>query len=153
MQFCYLSFNTYLPISFNQFLNFRDVVPRAPVTSCITLTSMFHIFLDYRAKSSVLFFLILWYTLFCHKGKQNLLSGKSIIHYAYVSDLFSSFFFHVLLFTVFVCVFDNIYLPSLYTEKNFIKNMSYVNKMSYVNNMTCVNSMIYVNNMSYVDCI
>ena len=40
-----------IPMSFNQSLSFIGVVPRAPITSGLTLTSMFHIFLNFHAKS------------------------------------------------------------------------------------------------------
>ena len=32
--------------------------------------------------------------------------------------------FHMLLFGVFLCVFDNIHLPFLYMEKSFIENIA-----------------------------
>ena len=40
-----------IPISFNQFVSFMSVVPRAPIASGITLTFMFHIVVNSRAKS------------------------------------------------------------------------------------------------------
>ena len=66
-----------IPISFNQFLNFMGVGPRAPISNGITLTFMFGISkLPCQILVLFYFFLILVYPLFRHEDKQNILSGK-----------------------------------------------------------------------------
>ena len=84
-----------ISISFNQFLNSMGVVPRAPITSGITLTFMLHIFSTLVSSlGNVLFFLIVCCRPLHQKGKQNLLSGKDFYPFVPQWHLVISNIFH-----------------------------------------------------------